>query len=464
MVSTYELGRQPVHLASPAAALRLAGHEVDSVDTAVDGLTPGHLETADAVAISVPMHTATRLASVIVDQVRARRPDLPVALYGLYAGVPDEGAESGADAYIEGEYEPGLLEWLSSVDRGSGPRSGVVTHTGRSSFTKPDRRGLPPLDRYARLELDGATVVAGATEASHGCRHRCRHCPIPSVYDGRMRIVPKDVVMADIDQLVDAGAGHVTFGDADFLNAPRHSLDLLAEAHAAHPEITFDATIKVEHILQHRDLWPDLAEMNLLFVVSAFESVDDHTLEILDKGHTRSEMEEAVDLVRSVGIHIRPTWLPFLPWTDVGDIVGIFRFIDSHELTSATDPVQMSIKLLIPRGSLLEDHPAVIPHLEQYDESALTWRWQFARPEVAVIQKELESIAANASECGQQASATLQEMREAVERLTGEDLGPMPEEELVAPRLTESWFCCAEPTESQVVSLGMTVSLEAPSV
>lgn len=401
------------------------------------------VDWAEGVAISVPMHTATRLADSVVDSLARSHPDLRVALYGLYAGLG--GAD--VDARLEGEYEPGLLEWVDGGDPGR------RRHLGKSELTTPDRRGLPGLDRYARLEHQGEHVLAGAVEASHGCRHRCRHCPIPAVYDGRIRVVPRTDVLADIDHLVALGAGHITFGDADFLNAPAHSLDILECAHDAHPELTFDATIKVEHIVDHPDMWPRLAALNLLFVVSAFESVDDETLAILDKGHTRADMVEAISLTRASGIHIRPTWLPFMPWTTLGDVARIFEFIDDNDLLGATDPVQMSIKLLIPKGSLLEEHPAVTPYLERYDVDALTWRWQFADPETEILHKELESIAASASDCGQESAQTLDEMRDAVSRAVGRPL-PAPSRSVTpAPRLTESWFCCAEPTTSQTISV-----------
>jgi len=38
LISTYELGHQPVQLAMPAAALLAAGHEVRCIDVAVDPL------------------------------------------------------------------------------------------------------------------------------------------------------------------------------------------------------------------------------------------------------------------------------------------------------------------------------------------------------------------------------------------------------------------------------------------
>jgi radical SAM superfamily enzyme YgiQ (UPF0313 family) len=443
LVSTYELGRQPVHLASPAAALRRAGHEVRVVDISVDDHSDEDVEWPERLAISVPMHTATRLADSLVDVYRPRRPDLPIAIYGLYAGV----GSANVDARLEGEYEPALIEWVS------GDLSISNRHLGRSDLMVPDRVGLPTLDRYARLEHDGGTVLAGAVEASHGCRHRCRHCPIPAVYDGRIRVVDRDDLLADIGNLVAAGARHITFGDADFLNAPAHSFAILEAAHAAHPGVTFDATIKVEHILQHGDIWPHLAELNLLFVVSAFESVDEETLEILDKGHSVADMSEAVTLTREAGVHIRPTWLPFFPWTTQDDVADVFQFIDDHDLAGATDPVQLSIRLLMPRGSLLESHAAMAPHLSGYDAAALTWRWDFADHETELLYKELEAIAANASDCGQEAIASLNEMRGVVSRVSGRDLMPL-DEVTAAPRLTESWFCCSEPTGSQTVTIG----------
>jgi hypothetical protein len=452
LVSTYELGRQPVHISSPAAALRAAGHEVAAVDLSVEDLTEDLIDDAEAIALSVPMHTAKRLADEVSVAVRSFRPNLPIAHYGLYAGV---GFDVGGpvDLALEGEYEPGLLAWLATLGRDETQEPGVARHTGRSDFLTPDRRGLPALDSYARLEHDGKTVIAAAVEASHGCRHRCRHCPIPTVYDGRMRVVPQEVSLADIDRVVEAGAGHITFGDPDFLNAPKHSIAILEQAHASHPDVTFDATIKVEHILRDEDLWPHLAEQNLLFVVSAFESVDEATLEILDKGHTVADMARAVEILTASGVHIRPTWLPFVPWTETSHLISLLRFIDDLGLHGAIDPVQLAIKLLIPGGSLLESHPAVTPHLTTYDTAALTWRWRFANPEAEVLQKELDQIAAEASDCGAEVTSTLQTVWSTVESITGESLGSIRPGAGNTPRLTESWYCCAEPTEGQTVSI-----------
>jgi len=446
-----------VHLASPASALAASGVETIPLDLAVEEWDPALLEQVDGVAFSVPMHTAMRLAVSMAGTIRALRPELPIAFYGLYASVGSERTLGAlADALIVGEYEPDLVAWASNLGR---HRTGIPTikrHLGRSGFLTPDRSALPSHDNYARLEWQGVARLAGAVEASHGCRHRCRHCPIPVLYDGRMRVVGAESVLADIDQLVAGGVEHVTFGDPDFLNAPRYSLGLLREAHAAHPNLTFDVTVKVEHILAHESLWPEMASLGVLFVVSAFESTDDPTLEILDKNHTVADMARAVTVLMSAGVHIRPTWLPFLPWTTPQDLADLVGFLDRNTLWSATDPVQLAIKLLIPEGSLLEKHPAVVRHLSSYEPQTLTWSWEFEHPETERLHKDLDAIAAEGSDCGAEAKATLALMRDRIAQITGARLAPMPNS-APTPRLSESWFCCAEPTASQAAAVGLTI-------
>lgn len=456
LASTYELGRQPVHLASPQASLRASGVDTVPVDLSVDQLSPDLLGRVDGVAFSVPMHTAMRLAVPIARRIKETRPDLPIAFYGLYAAVgADESLGVLADALFTGEYEKPLTEWALHLGETQAPVK--TTSLANTSFLTPDRTGLPSYESYARLEWEGEARPAAAVEASHGCRHRCRHCPIPAVYDGRMRVVGKEPVLRDIDQLAESGIRHVSFGDPDFLNAPRYSMDILREAHAAHPGLTFDVTVKVEHILGHRSLWPEMARLGLLFVVSAFETVDPASLSILDKGHTVADMIEAVALMRGAGIHIRPTWLPFLPWTEPDHLADLVRFIDENDLWGAIDPVQLAIKLLIPEGSLLEEHPAVLPLLDEYVPESLTWSWRFSNPATGRMHEVLEDMAASASDCGQEATETLAAIRSRIGELTGAPFGAMPAAR-PSPRLTESWFCCAEPTASQAERAGLQIA------
>ncbi|HXQ75125.1 MAG TPA: CUAEP/CCAEP-tail radical SAM protein [Acidimicrobiales bacterium] len=474
LISTYELGHQPLHVASPAGALERAGHDVHCMDLSVDPLDPDILAWADAVACSVPMHTAMRLALAVCDEVRGRYPDIPLCLYGLYAGLDAGRVESSTsslvDRTIAGEYEPALVAWVDELaaegGRRQGPRADAVASIGRGRFGLPARRLLPPLDRYARLSVAGELRLAGYVEASHGCAHRCRHCPVPVVYDGRTRLVGEEAVVADVAQLVDLGARHVTFGDPDFLNGPHHAVRVVAAVHGAFPKLTFDVTAKVEHVLRHRDMWPALARAGLLFVVSAFESASDHVLAMLDKGHTVADEIEAVAVLRASGVEPRPSLMPFTPWTTATDVRDLLDMVSSCDLVGNVDPVHFAIRLLVPPGSLLLASGALDGALGPYDPEGLSWTWRSPDPRLDVVQREVAAVAVRAAADEWPGGRAYGAVRAAVDAGLAGDIGhldappPVSDGRLRSalapddrPRLTEAWFCCAEPTDAQFRAL-----------
>ncbi|MGH9023962.1 MAG: CUAEP/CCAEP-tail radical SAM (seleno)protein [Acidimicrobiia bacterium] len=461
LVSTYELGRQPINVASPAAALLGAGHEVRCIDLAVESWDPRRLAWAEAVAFSVPMHTAMRLAMGVARMVRRERPTLPICFYGLYAPVSrDLTVGMLADRVIAGEYEPGLVGWVgdlvAGVDRSNGPADPVIL-LGRGGFRVPARHLLPSLENYARLRIDGEERLAGSVEASHGCSHRCLHCPVPAIYAGRIRIVPLEVLLADVDRLVAEGARHITFGDPDFLNAPHHSMRVVRAVRSEFPEITFDVTVKVEHVLEHGDLWVELAASGCLFVVSAFETTNDAILARLDKGHTVSEAAEAVTLLRGSGVEVRPSFLPFTPWTSRDDLVEILSFVVDQDLVANVDAVQYAIRLLIPEGSLLLSQGDLAPLLGAYDPEQLSYPWVSPDPGVDALSARLAELVERGVAEEQSEEESFASIVEVVlagaGRASSRDRLRAPISTRVAPRLTESWFCCAEPTVAQAARL-----------
>ncbi|HEV2810051.1 MAG TPA: CUAEP/CCAEP-tail radical SAM protein [Acidimicrobiales bacterium] len=445
LVSTYELGHQPVHVASPAGALRRDGHEVAALDLSVQPWNPDLVDWADAVGFSVPMHTAMRLALAAAWAVRRDHPGRPVCFYGLYAAV---GAETTlrqvADRVISGEYEAPLRAWVDEV--AAGRRSeGASVHLGRSNFGLPARDLLPPLERYAHLAIDGDERLVGCVEASHGCASRCRHCPVPTVYDGRIRVVGPDAVLADVAQLVAAGARHLTFADPDFLNGVHHSLRVVRAIHDRFPELTFDCTTKVELILRHRGIWSEMADAGCLFVVSALESVNDAILERLDKGHTTADATQAIAVLRAAGIEVRPSFLPFTPWTTAGDLVDLVDFVAAQDLVANVDPVQYTIRLLLPEGSLLLDHPDMAAHLGAFDSERLSYSWSAADPATDELQARLSERVEFGLAAGEAPGRLYLDISRMVRRAAGHQVEAPG---LIAvgstearPRLTEPWFC-----------------------
>jgi radical SAM superfamily enzyme YgiQ (UPF0313 family) len=332
LISCYELGHQPLSLAWPLAMLREDGLDVDAVDLALDPLPEALAAEADLVAIAVPMLTALRIGVDAARRVRSLNPKAHICFYGLYAWMNGDyllrGEEPLADSVVAGEAEPTLVELARTLRDGGEPSTvpGITTairsadpQLSRVDLPLPERSTLPTLDRYARYMADGEAQLAGYVEATRGCLHTCRHCPVVPVYNGRFFAVPAETVLADIRQQVEAGARHITFGDPDFLNGPGHARKIACALHERFPAVTFDFTTKVEHILEHPDLIAELASYGATFVVSAFESTSDLVLAKLDKGHTLADMEQALRILHAAGIAPQPTWMPFTPWTSLDD-------------------------------------------------------------------------------------------------------------------------------------------------
>jgi len=448
LISTYELGHQPLHVASPAAALCRAGHEVCCLDLSVQPWDPDALEWAQAVGFSVPMHTAMRLALSAGRRVRREHPGLPICFYGLYATVSRELVTSELGAHmIAGEYEPALTAWVDRLMVPGAPSpADPIVHLQRGTFELPARELLPGLERYARLVIGGEERLVGYVEASHGCVHRCRHCPVPAVYDGRIRVVQAETVLRDVERLAAMGARHITFGDPDFLNGWRHSVAIVRALHQRCPELTFDCTTKVEHVLEHADVWEEMAAAGCLFVVCALESVNDEILERLDKGHTTAEAVSAIELLREHGIETRPSFMPFTPWTSPRDVLEIVDFVAAHDLVANVDPVQYTIRLLVPEGSLLLKRDDLREHLGPYQAERLSYPWRSADPAADRLQGRLSALVQQSTAAQEATGLTFARIRAAVREAIGEPHDPEPEAIAMGstegrPRLTEPWFC-----------------------
>jgi hypothetical protein len=457
LISTYELGRQPFGLASPAAWLRQAGWDVDCVDLTKERLRGDAVTSAALVGLHLPMHTATRLAAPVIAKVRELNPSVRLCAYGLYAPLNADWLRSiGVDEILGGEFEEDLTAIARRIAAGSSfdpsTGSGSSRAIPRLHFLVPDRRGLPSLDRYATLQMpDGSRRLVGSTEASRGCKHLCRHCPIVPVYEGQFRIVAADVVLADIDAQVAAGAQHITFGDPDFFNGPTHAMRIVEALHAAHPAVSYDVTIKVEHLQQHRHLLGRLRDTGCVFVTSAVESVDDVTLARLDKGHTRRDFIEAVSRCRAAGVTLVPTFVAFHPWLTLAGYCDLLDTIESLDLVDHVAPIQLAIRLLIPQGSkvlALEEVRAVV---EGFDPVTLTHRWSHPDPRVDELQRDIAALVG--VRVGTDRPAVFDEISVQAHARAGlaRRAARPPISRTRVPYLSEPWYCCAEPNPEEVM-------------
>lgn len=468
LLSCYELGHQPLSLAGPAGVLGEEGFVPRSVDLAVDELDDATILAARLIVISVPMHTAMRLGSRVLARIRALGSTAHVTFFGLYATLnADHLYAKGASSVMGAEYEVTLralarhIHARKPVTAGEIPGLSTPGHDAtppadRATFPRPIRDGLPALRAYAGFERDGVIIPAGYVEATRGCHHTCSHCPITPVYGGKLVVVPRDTVFADIEIQIDAGARHITFGDPDFFNGPAHSLRIARMMHERWPNVSFDATIKIEHLLEHRKRLPELAELGCAFVVSAVESLNEDALRHMKKGHTAEDVAEAIALLDAVGVPMRPSLLPFSPWETMESYLGLLRFMAEHGMQPNVDPVHYGIRLLIPPGSAVLDDPDCARWLGSLDVEAFSWTWTHPDPRMDLLARQVSRIAERGAAASEAAETTFAAIWEASHAAGGLEAPPVPVARVMRPhppRLTESWFCCAEPTAEQFDAL-----------
>jgi len=526
LISTYELGRQPFGLVSPAAWLRGRGHAVVCFDLTRQELDAAAVRSAELIAIYLPMHTATRLACKLIPSLRAQNPLAHLCCYGLYAPMNAEYLRSlGVGTILGGEFEGGLVRLAERLGAGGElkgknkifpqglkplkvgglmselklrpPSAGKsappadwdalkrapttlavrsrlsaeetrqeepIISMERLKFEVPDRAGLAPIAKYAHLVVpgDGFRLV-GSTEASRGCKHLCRHCPIVPVYNGVFRIVERNVVLTDVRQQVAAGAQHISFGDPDFFNGIRHAIELVEAFHQEFPGVTYDVTIKIEHLRKQEQHLARLRDTGCLFVISAVESVDDGILERLDKGHTREDFLYVARKFRELGMTLHPTFVPFTPWTTLGGYLDLLRVLAAEELIENVAPIQLGIRLLIPEGSRLLELEHVRRMVGAFDAESLVYPWGNADARLDALSETVQSIAAEADRKKESRTATFARIWEAAHVAAGQVVPELRvRESRAVPFLSEPWYCCAEPTRDQLVAIGGAAAAREP--
>ncbi len=402
LISTYDLGHQPFGLASPAAWLQAAGAEVTCVDLSLRPFQPQAVQHASLVAFYLPMHTATRLAVGLIQRVQRVNPDAHLCAYGLYAPVNEVYLRQlGVQTILGGEFEQGLVDLMAALRDGLPLPSLPSVSLARQQFKRPSRATLPPLTEYAYLDTPAGRRTVGYTEATRGCKHLCRHCPIVPVYNGRFRIVQPEVVLADIRQQAAAGAQHITFGDPDFLNGPGHALPLVQALHAEFPDLTYDVTIKIEHLKKHDAALPILRDTGCLFVVSAVEAVTAEILTFLDKGHTRDDFVQVTRRMRQVGLPLTPTFVTFTPWTTLRGYADFLALMAELDLVEAISPIQYAIRLLIPAGSRLLELDEVQELVAPFDQTALVYPWSHPDPAVDALYETVFKLVKASQNAGE---------------------------------------------------------------
>jgi hypothetical protein len=369
----------------------------------------------------------------------------------------------GVSTILGGEFEEDLVQLADRLAANGNhaieqPADSMISMS-RLQFEVPDRSGMPAIEKYAHLIVPGNGYrIVGSTEASRGCKHLCRHCPIVPVYKGIFRIVSQEVVLEDVRRQVAMGTQHITFGDPDFFNGIRHAMELVEAFHRDFPAVTYDVTIKIEHLIKYEQHLPKLRDTGCFFIISAVESVDDAVLGFLDKGHTREDFLHVIKVFRELGMTLHPTFVPFTTWTTLDGYLELLRVIEEQGVIENVAPIQLGIRLLIPEGSRILELDDVRQMVGTFDPQSLAYLWKNSDARLDALSETVQEIAAAAEQQKESRPATFERIWKAAHAAAGlsaPQIAIAPRSRVAVPFLSEPWYCCAEPTRAQLVSIGV---------
>ena len=433
LTSFYDLGKQPKIIAEIVDRYNSSEIEFDFVDFSVENQNID-LENYDVLGIYAPMHTATILSiEYIKDKILPNK----MFTFGLYGSVLED--FNSSIRYIKDIESDELALFLEIND----------DHQFSLKNNIPNRQIFPDISNYAHLVDGSNNIIAGSVETTYGCKHSCTHCPVPISFNGTFKTYSLEKIISDVENQVNQGAKHISFNDPDFFNGPIHALKILESLNKKFPTITYDSTIKVEHIIKYKKYFKELSSLNMVFVISAFETTNDLVLSILEKNHTSNDLNTSIEISQDFGIDVRPTWMPFSPWTELNDLSNIVNLIEKYKLRETVDPIQLTIKLLIPKHSLIIKKPEINKYLGNYEKNSLSFKWDYENNDVEKLQSSLFDFILHNSELDEHKQYL--GMVNIIEKFTDTELLKNSTYDFKnVPKLSETWFCCAEPSKIQL--------------
>lgn len=399
VVSSFEGGYQPNTALSAYTALRNAGyHDTAFHDAYVDGLPDDLFDDADVVAVSVPLFDSLQAGLQLSEMIRARRPDAKIVFFGQYATLNAARLPGKYGDYaVVGEWEQPLVNLARHLSTGEAlDKVGLVNardaaagmipnpYIVRKKITLSDRSVAPPLHKYPQPHVEKMLgrkdLIVGGVESTRGCHHKCTYCSVYAAYDGKVIPIEDDIVLQEVRNLVAQGMNHLTFTDAEFFNAKNQGLRLLRTLHAEFPDLTYDFTTRVDHILEYQDVLREMKDLGVRFITSALEFPTQMVLDVVSKEITIDDIELAIKTLREIGIRLSPTFIMFNPWVGKEDLAAFKEFIRRNELDDVVDPIQYETRLHLYKGSPLLSRASTAGL--QLDEFEFHYEWKHPDPSV----------------------------------------------------------------------------------
>ena len=159
-------------------------------------------------------------------------------------------------------------------------------------------------------------------------------------------------------------------------------------------------------------------------------------------------------IARAAGLHLTPTFVPFTPWTTVEGYRALLERLIELRLAESVPAVQLSIRLLVPAGSHMFEIDGFADLVDAFDDDMLGYPWRHPDPAVDALQARIQALAEAAAEAEEPRRTTFERIWRCVHEALGEAPPPLPDDVgAPTPMHSEPWYCCAEPTASQLAAI-----------
>jgi len=295
------------------------GHEVSLLDGEALGLSPQEVADsikssgAEVVGINLLTPTVT-ISKDIVQRIKEANSNIKVIAGGPHATIqPEQSLRRipGIDILVRGEGEA-TLEELLNQDLSIGSTKGVSYIQEGQIIHNQDRElstdldALPFIDRnfFVNDPYREGKHLKSVVIGSRGCIYHCTFCAGPNVSGRKMRGRSVENIVDEIETLKDQyGVKNIHLMDNDFTYSKDKMLEFADEMQRRDLNVGWRALARVNQIARFgKPLLEKLKQSGCYQLVFGIESGNQRILNLIRKGTTPQQAEEAVKLCREVGI------------------------------------------------------------------------------------------------------------------------------------------------------------------
>src|SRR3989344_3733748 len=324
-----------------AAFLERDGHKAEVHDMRIDAddkHLASKIESFKPELIGVSSASiGYKMAYEIINSIKRRHPDIPVAMGGSYASTVHTKVleDTKADYTVYGEGEMTFLDLANGTEPSK--IKGLIWRNNDEIVMNPPYPPVKDLDsmpfpKFEKFQLDKMLEKRIPIVSSRGCPNRCTFCSIQLVMGYPFRSRSPENVLEEIKYWHNRGYDTFEFSDDNFtFNMPRAEkiCDLIIES-GMKLKLIFGNGLRADRV--NENLLRKLKAAGCIWIGYGLETSDLHSLELLKKDLDLNQLKWAVQETKKLGISVQVHFIIGTPGSTFDTFMRDIKFADSLNL------------------------------------------------------------------------------------------------------------------------------------